>query len=218
MTWQGRSSRNWQPLRPMPGCRCRWTWRTAVGPRRQSVSIAVRNRSRETWASPSSPACIAVPPIWRRLAPLGGHIRLCKGAYAEPPEVALQSKEAVDGNFALLMARLMAEEGCMPAIATARRAAGRDRADPRPGSGPTTSSSRCSTGSGNQLQRRLRGGGPAAPGVCPLRLAVVPLPHPQAGGASGQCVVLPASPVRRLSPTHGSSPSHRHEGTQMENT
>ncbi len=52
------------------------------------------------------------------LAPLGGHIRLCKGAYAEPPEVALQSKEAVDGNFALLMSRLMAEEGCMPAIAT----------------------------------------------------------------------------------------------------
>ena len=52
------------------------------------------------------------------LAPLGGHIRLCKGAYAEPADVAMQSKEAVDANFALLMSRLMAEEGCMPAIAT----------------------------------------------------------------------------------------------------
>ncbi len=52
------------------------------------------------------------------VAPLGGHIRLCKGAYAEPPEVAMQSKEAVDGNFTLLMARLMPEEGCIPAIAT----------------------------------------------------------------------------------------------------
>jgi proline dehydrogenase len=52
------------------------------------------------------------------LTPLGGHIRLCKGAYAEPPEIAMQSKEAVDANFALLMSRLMADEGCMPAIAT----------------------------------------------------------------------------------------------------
>jgi proline dehydrogenase len=52
------------------------------------------------------------------LASLGGHIRLCKGAYAEPSDVAMQSKEAVDANFALLMSRLMAEEDCMPAIAT----------------------------------------------------------------------------------------------------
>ena len=52
------------------------------------------------------------------VAPLGGHIRLCKGAYAEPPEIAMQSKEAVDASFALLMSRLMADEGCMPAIAT----------------------------------------------------------------------------------------------------
>jgi proline dehydrogenase len=53
-----------------------------------------------------------------RIASLGGHIRLCKGAYAEPPEVAFQSAEEVDANFDLLLGQLMRIESTTPAIAT----------------------------------------------------------------------------------------------------
>ena len=35
-----------------------------------------------------------------RLIPLGGHIRLCKGAYVESGEVAINSRQAVDDAFA----------------------------------------------------------------------------------------------------------------------
>ena len=70
-----------------------------------------------------------------RIIPLGGHIRLCKGAYDEPAEVALGSKEEVDAAFDVLAERLMAEPGVKPAIAThdeariapvAKAAAGRE--------------------------------------------------------------------------------------------
>ncbi len=53
-----------------------------------------------------------------RLASIPGHIRLCKGAYVEPPEVALQAKPDVDAAFARLLERLMAQPAVMPAIAT----------------------------------------------------------------------------------------------------
>jgi proline dehydrogenase len=53
-----------------------------------------------------------------RIIPLGGHIRLCKGAYAEPEEVAYQSGAKVDVAFDDLDRRLMAEPGVVPAIAT----------------------------------------------------------------------------------------------------
>ncbi|HHC08401.1 MAG TPA: proline dehydrogenase [Actinobacteria bacterium] len=53
-----------------------------------------------------------------RLLPLGGHIRLCKGAYAEPPEVAFQRREDVDANFDHLLRILMAAPDVVPAIAT----------------------------------------------------------------------------------------------------
>jgi len=42
-----------------------------------------------------------------RLIPLGGHIRLCKGAYAEPEAVAFQSGEEVNASFDSLLALLM---------------------------------------------------------------------------------------------------------------
>jgi proline dehydrogenase len=58
------------------------------------------------------------PEDLERLIPLGGHIRLCKGAYAEPPEVAYQNKDDVDAAFARLLERLMAAEEVRPAIAT----------------------------------------------------------------------------------------------------
>jgi proline dehydrogenase len=53
-----------------------------------------------------------------RLIPLGGHIRLCKGAYAEPETVAFQSAEDVNDSFDSLLALLMQAPGVKPAIAT----------------------------------------------------------------------------------------------------
>jgi proline dehydrogenase len=53
-----------------------------------------------------------------RLVPLGGHIRLCKGAYAEPPEVAHQSASKVDDAYDELTGVLMATPTIKPAIAT----------------------------------------------------------------------------------------------------
>lgn len=53
-----------------------------------------------------------------RLIPLGGHIRLCKGAYAEPEEVAFQSNEEVNAEFDRLLGVLMAADATKPAIAS----------------------------------------------------------------------------------------------------
>ncbi len=53
-----------------------------------------------------------------RLIPLGGHIRLCKGAYAESPDVAYQRREDVDAAFDRLLRVLMASPQVRPAIAT----------------------------------------------------------------------------------------------------
>jgi len=58
------------------------------------------------------------PSDLRRLAPMGGHIRLCKGAYVEPEEVALTSKSAVDEAFGRLLRDVMGMEETMPAVAT----------------------------------------------------------------------------------------------------
>ena len=53
-----------------------------------------------------------------RLLPLGGHIRLCKGAYAEPEEIAYQSGSDVDSSFDRLASLLMLTGGVRPAIAS----------------------------------------------------------------------------------------------------
>ena len=53
-----------------------------------------------------------------RIVVRGGHIRLCKGAYAEPAEVAHQDPDRVDAAFDALTRRLMATPGVAPAIAT----------------------------------------------------------------------------------------------------
>lgn len=47
----------------------------------------------------------------------GASVRLVKGAYKEPPEVAFQKKQDVDANFEMLMKELLLK-GNMPAIAT----------------------------------------------------------------------------------------------------
>ena len=52
-----------------------------------------------------------------RLVDMGARVRLCKGAYAEPPSVAFQKPAEVSRSFVSLMERLL-EEGNYPAIAT----------------------------------------------------------------------------------------------------
>lgn len=52
------------------------------------------------------------------LMPLGGHIRLCKGAYAEPAEVALQSRDEVSEAFDRIAHLLMSDDSVKPAIAS----------------------------------------------------------------------------------------------------
>lgn len=58
------------------------------------------------------------PDDLNRLAPLGGHLRLCKGAYVEPETVAFGSKDDVDAAYARLLEILMANARALPAIAT----------------------------------------------------------------------------------------------------
>lgn len=48
---------------------------------------------------------------------LGVPVRLCKGAYQEPPELALLDKGEVDANY-LKLAKLLLDEGHYPAIAS----------------------------------------------------------------------------------------------------
>ena len=48
---------------------------------------------------------------------MGARVRLCKGAYAEPPEVAFQEKHEVDGHYIHLM-KLLLEDGRYPGLAT----------------------------------------------------------------------------------------------------
>lgn len=52
-----------------------------------------------------------------RLIEVGARVRLCKGAYSEPKEIAFPRKRDVDANFLALMRRLL-KDGNYPAIAT----------------------------------------------------------------------------------------------------
>jgi proline dehydrogenase len=57
-----------------------------------------------------------------RLIAEGARVRLCKGAYAEPPEVAYPAKKDTDASFVHLMQKLLSEEarrnGVVAGIAT----------------------------------------------------------------------------------------------------
>lgn len=48
------------------------------------------------------------------------HVRLCKGAYKEPPDIAFSTKRAVDGNFRMLVQKALDRAGqdVMAAFAT----------------------------------------------------------------------------------------------------
>ena len=52
-----------------------------------------------------------------RMNELGVRVRLCKGAYAEPPEVAFQDKRKVDQNY-VDVAKALLTDGNYPALAT----------------------------------------------------------------------------------------------------
>jgi proline dehydrogenase len=52
-----------------------------------------------------------------RLCEIGASVRLCKGAYAEPPSVAFSSRAEVDANYAAC-AELLLRKGVYPRIAT----------------------------------------------------------------------------------------------------
>lgn len=52
-----------------------------------------------------------------RLIACDARVRLCKGAYAEPPQLAFQGREEVNASFVSLMRRLL-EHGNYPGIAT----------------------------------------------------------------------------------------------------
>jgi len=58
----------------------------------------------------------------RQMIPQGLNVRLCKGAYDEPPNIAFPDKRDVDANLMKLMEMLLTEEarkaGCYPALAT----------------------------------------------------------------------------------------------------
>jgi proline dehydrogenase len=53
----------------------------------------------------------------RELNALGAQLRLCKGAYKEPADVAYQAKAEVDRNYTDI-AELLLQEGTYPAFAT----------------------------------------------------------------------------------------------------
>jgi proline dehydrogenase len=80
---------------------------------------------------------LRTPSDLERLIPLGGHIRLCKGAYVEGADVALVGGSHIDAAYAGQLATLMMAPGVRPAVAThdqalvdmARRLAA-DRAEP----------------------------------------------------------------------------------------
>lgn len=52
------------------------------------------------------------------IMPLGGHVRLCKGAYAEPEDIAYQSRAEVNAAFDRLTHLLMGDDHVKPAIAS----------------------------------------------------------------------------------------------------
>ena len=54
----------------------------------------------------------------QRIISLGGHIRLCRGAYLENPAVAFQGRDDVAASFDRLLETLLTQSTTKPAIAT----------------------------------------------------------------------------------------------------
>jgi len=77
-----------------------------MGQDQGNLGIAVQSCMRRT------------PSDLERIIPLGGHVRLCKGAYVERPEVAFTSRDDIDKAYASQLRTLMSTRLTKPAIAT----------------------------------------------------------------------------------------------------
>ena len=129
----------------------------------------------------------------------GIRVRLCKGAYLEPPPVAFQKKADVDRNFVELM-NLLLEKGVYPAIATHDEKIVEEtkrfveaRKIPRDSfrvSNALRHPARHPEAAG---QRRI----PAA-ALRSLWAGVVSLFHAAAGGTAGECLLPATQPIAQL--------------------
>ena len=132
-----------------------------------------------------------------RVIAAGGHVRICKGAYAEGSDVAFTSKLAVDRSFddltRMAMEHTASTRRSHPTTTTrssspsAKRSGGVDRG-----------SSSCSTAADEEAGRAARRR-PSGPGLRSLRSCLVSLPHPPSRGTADQPLVLPARRVRQVS-------------------
>ena len=129
----------------------------------------------------------------RALAYEGSRVRLCKGAYNEPEEVAFQAELDVDRSYVRCLKVLLAGQG-YPMIATH---------DPRLVEIASTLASRYGRDPGSlrvpdALRHPARGAAPAregrraGPRLHPVRPRVVRLPDATARRASAEPVILPA--------------------------
>lgn len=100
-------------------------WLDMEGAAYTDRTLAVYRRMRARWPNV---ACVVQAYLYRTesdlrsLIPGGAKVRLCKGAYREPPERAFPRKADVDRNFARLAGMLLSKEaqqaGAYPAFAT----------------------------------------------------------------------------------------------------
>ena len=136
------------------------------------------------------------------LAHAGSRVRLVKGAYAEPASVAHTAKAEVDEAYLRCLRILISGPG-YPMVATPRPAhdRGRSRHGPSCTAGRrTTTSTRCSTGSGPPSRTRIAASGAPDARLPALRRRLVRLLHPPPRRAPGQPRLLPALAAEPLTP------------------
>ena len=118
----------------------------------------------------------------------GIRVRLCKGAYNEPPEVAFPRKADVDANYVRLAGVLLASpiyhglathDEAMIAAAKSYARPARDRSQPLRVSDALWRAARLAAEAGARGLQRAR--------VSAIRQRLVSLLHAQAGRAAGEC-------------------------------
>ena len=191
---------------PHPGSRrrrasssCASTWRTRRSPNRRSRSSTRCGASATgTWASVIQSYLKRSAKDVERLNAMGARVRLVKGAYREPREVAYQQKSEVDAAFVDLMRELL-RQGTYPAIAShdpamieATRAFADQQRIPR-----DTFEFQMLYGIRRDLQASLSAEGYPVPRVRAVRQGMVSVLHAAAGRAARQRRLRPAEPVQR---------------------
>ena len=141
----------------------------------------------------------------RALAYEGSRVRLCKGAYNEPDEVAYQSRLDVDRSYIRCLKILLAGQG-YPMIASH---------DPRIVEIASSLASRYGRAQGSyefqmlygirpEEQRRLAKSGETDAGLRALRPGVVRVPDETSRGATAEPVILPEVPdLQEIKPRKG---------------